>query len=113
MDGKAGKLFSGLGGSFCDLCLASKEDAHDIEHVSEGFKINCTISDTKAIWDMLVDADGMEIQKAPKDYEIRKVVTTKPIQQVNAPIFSVLHTVLRNFDVWAHIYLQQFHAGQY
>ena len=74
LDGKAGKLFSGLGGSYCDMCTVSKEDAKVVENIRNGFPINRNIDDAHSIYEMLVEVDDDNtsyIRKSKNDYEIR------------------------------------------
>ena len=39
LDGKAAKLYTGLGGAYCDLCNYSKDDCENIAVIHLGFTI--------------------------------------------------------------------------
>ena len=43
LDGKAAKLYTGLGDAYCDLCLYSKQECADISIVVVGFTITRSI----------------------------------------------------------------------
>jgi len=53
LDGKAVKLYTGLSGSYCDLCCYSKEDCLDRSLVESGFTITRNIHDVLSIFNEL------------------------------------------------------------
>lgn len=92
-------IFSGAGGSFCDTCSLSKEACSTISSVEAGFVIDRSVQENKAIYDRLVDQDGV-LLKERGDYPIRKGVTTSPKTQINAPTWQMLHGLLRGCECW-------------
>lgn len=99
LDGKAAKLYTGLGGSYCDLCCFSKEQCLDRNVVAHGFNITRDIDDIMTIFNELVNENGTIIT-ARNDYETRGGLTTKPITTNQVLSEQVLHALLRNFDHW-------------
>ena len=97
MDRKAANLYTGLGGSYCDLCTYSKEDCLDQTLVVEGFTITRDIEDIQAIFEELVQDDGT-VEKHKNDYATRQGVTTEPIATNSVVSQQVLHALLRTFD---------------
>ena len=78
LNGKAAKLYTGLGGSYCDLCCYSKEECLDRNLVERGFSITCTIDDLLSLFNELANEEG-NIFVSKNDYATRKGLTTKPI----------------------------------
>ena len=76
IDGKMHTIVSGLGGAFCCLCTMSKEQCHDADFVSSGFKVDRSLEDTLQICD-----DGMHLaeNRNKYGYDQRKGVTQLPI----------------------------------
>ena len=58
MDMKAAHLYLGLGGTYCDLCDATREAGRDPKRVEEGFEITRNVTDLLTIFDDLVQEDG-------------------------------------------------------
>ena len=97
MDRKAANLFTGLGGSYCDLCKYSKGECLDKNLVEEGFQITRDIEEINSIFEELVQDDGI-VRKSKDDYAIQQGVTTKPIATRSVISQQVLHALLRCFD---------------
>ena len=97
MDRKAANLYTGLGGSYCDLCTYSKEACLNQTLVEEGFTITRDIDNILAIFEELVQDDGT-LEKHKNDYATRQGVTTKPIATNSVVSQQVLHALLRTFD---------------
>lgn len=99
LDGKAVKLFNGLGGAYCDLCHFSKNQCTDKELILVGFRITRNINEVQNFFadkDNL-DEDGQVIKKAG-DYWWRIGITQRPITEQSIHSTPVLHTLLRTFD---------------
>ena len=96
MDRKAANLYTGLGGSYCDLCTYSKEACLNQTLVEEGFTITLDIDNILAIFVELVQDDGT-LEKHRNDYAARQGVTTKPIATNSVVSQQVLHSLLRTF----------------
>ena len=75
MDMKAAHLYLGLGGAYCDLCHATREDCHNPEIVEAGFEITRNITELHTIFNDRVQEDGT-VQKSRNDYAERAGVTT-------------------------------------
>ena len=99
LDGKAVKLYTGLGGSDCDLCCYSKGECLDRNLVEQGFTITRNIEDLLSICNELAGVVG-NIVTAKNDYPTRAGLTTKPIVTNEVVSGQVLHSLLRNFDHW-------------
>ena len=99
MDRKAAQLYTGLGGSYCDLCSYSKEECLQEDIVKEGFKITRSIQEINSIFEELANEDG-DIVRGKNDYAVRKGVTKKPIATGEVISQQVLHALLRTFDHW-------------
>ena len=99
LDGKAAKIYNGLGGAYCDLCQLPKVDSNDLEIIEAGFSIDRTKSDIDNFFDDPdnIDEDG-NIVKRVNDYLIRLGITQKPIAEHMVLSTQVLHTLLRTFD---------------
>ena len=99
LDGKAAKIFSGLGGAYCDLCHVSKEDCADPELIQIGFRITRDINEVHNFFadEKNLDEDGQVIKKSG-DYWWRSDITQKPIADQQVHSAPVLHTLLRTFD---------------
>ena len=97
-DRKAANIMLGVGGAYCDLCTAPKEHCCIITRVQHGFEINRTVENSHAIFEELVQDDGVTVTKARGDYSGRTGVTTKPIVEQNIWSVQVLHLLLRSFD---------------
>ena len=99
LDGKAAKLYTGLGGSYCDLCCYSKEECLDRNLVERGFSITHTIDDLLSLLNELADEES-NIFVSKNDYTTRKGLTTKPIATNEVVSGQVLHSLLHTFDHW-------------
>ena len=99
LDRKAAELYTGLGGSYCDLCEYSKEQCLQRDIVEGGFEITRDIDSINQIFIDLVDDDGA-ICKVAGDYAIRGGVTNQPIAKHDVFSFQVLHALLRTFDTY-------------
>ena len=97
LDRKAADLFTGLGGSYCDLCEFSKEQCLQKDIVECGFEITRDIETLNRIFDDLVNDDGV-VEKSSGDYDTRSGVTNQPIAKHDVFSFQVLHGLLRTFD---------------
>lgn len=99
LDGKAAKLYTGLGGAYCDLCHLSKKDSADSDIIEGGFRITRDISE---VIDFFADEDNTDedgqVKKKKDDYETRAGITQKPIADQQVLSTQVLHTLLRTFD---------------
>lgn len=99
LDRKAANLFSGLGGSFCDVCTCSKADSTNIVLIIIGFPINRSVENVRQIYDMLVDENG-DVLRKNNDYDVRQGVTSCPVTEIEAPSIQVVHKCLRGFDTY-------------
>ena len=86
MDRKTANLYTGLGGSYCDLCHVAKHDGGRREIGEQAFAITRDIAQIHAIFDELSNENG-EIRTTTNDYAIRQGVTTRPI--TTNPVRSV------------------------
>ena len=100
LDRKAANMFNATGGSYCNLCLLSKEEARDPEKVKAGMPITRSLLHTHEILEFLCDEEG-EIKIASGDYGVRFGVMGLPINQVDCKDVQVLHTSLRTMDTFA------------
>ena len=99
LDGKAAKLYTGLGGAYCDLCNYSKDDCENIAVIHVGFTITRKIKDTIDFFAEHSNEQG-EVIKSGGDYYERGGACHNPIQREEVKINSmpVLHSLLRCFD---------------
>ena len=97
LDGKAAKLYTGLGGAYCDLCSFSKEECINRDQITQGFNITRDINDIINYFNDNVDEDGNVIT-AKGDYKQRGGVTTGPIATNQVISTQILHSMLRTFD---------------
>ena len=100
LDRKAANIFNATGGSYCNLCLWSKEEARDLERVKAGMPITRSLIHTHEILEFLCDEAG-ELKIRNGDYGERYGVMGQPINQVDCPDVQVLHTSLRTMDTFA------------
>ena len=103
LDGKAAKLYTGLGGAYCDLCHFSKSDCADPDITEIGFTISRDINQIIDFFAENVDETGNEIIKKAGDYNIRGGVTQRPIAEHQVLSTQVLHTLLRTFDHFMNV----------
>ena len=82
-DLKLKKTWSGLGGADCILCTSRQEDWKNVEEINNGFPITRVAEETMLLFEQLSVEGGGEILKSPKDYLIRKGLTTKPLTTDN------------------------------
>ena len=97
LDGKAAKLFTGLGGAYCDLCHYSKADCADQTFIQFGFRITRDIDKIINYVEENADEEG-NIPRKQNDYATRAGITQKPIATHQVNSLQVLHTLLRTFD---------------
>ena len=97
LDRKAADIFTGLGGSYCDLCDFSKEQCLQKDIVQNGFEITRDIETLNSIFEKLVSEDGV-LKRTPGDYDTRSGMTNQPITEHDVFSFQVLHGLLRTFD---------------
>ena len=97
LDGKAAKLYTGLGGAYCDLCSFSKEKCINRDLITQGFNITRDINDIIDYFNDNVDEDGNVIT-ANGDYKKRGGITTGPIATNQVIFTQVLHSMLQTFD---------------
>ena len=100
LDRKAANIFNATGGSYCNLCLWSKEEAKDIDRVKAGMPITRSILHTQEILQFLCDEEG-ELIIRNNDYSERFGVMGQLINQVDCPDSPVLNTVLRTMNTFA------------
>ena len=72
IDGKMHTTISGLGGTFCCLCTKSKEQCHNVDFISSGFKVDRSLEDTLEICEKDMH---LEENRKKEDYDVRKGVT--------------------------------------
>ena len=97
LDGKAAKLFTGLGGAYCDLCHYSKADCANLTFIQFGFRITRDIEQIINYVEENADEEG-NIPRKQGDYAARTGITQKPIATHQVNSLQVLHTLLRTFD---------------
>ena len=97
LDRKAAKLFTGLGGAYCDLCHYSKADCANLTFIQFGFRITRDIEQIMNYVDENADEEG-NIPRKQGDYDARAGITQKPIATHQVNSLQVLHTLLRTFD---------------
>ena len=99
LDGKAAKLYTGLGGAYCDLCHISKENSARSDLIDRGFTITPDISEITNFFadNTNIDDEG-NVKKKKNDYATRIGITQKPIADHQVLSTQVLHTLLRTFD---------------
>ena len=104
LDGKAAKLYTGLGGAYCDLCNYSKDDCENIAVIHVGFTITRKIKDTIDFFADHSNEQG-EVIKSGGDYYERGGACHNPIQREEVKINSmpVLHSLLRCFDHYMQV----------
>ena len=107
IDTKTIKAATGLTGAYCTSCTVSSTQAHDVEGIRNGFKINRTLREVEDLFNELcvLDVDGNEhISKNVADYNKRKGVCMKPITRYE--MFSnitVLHSYLNSLSFFQRI----------
>ena len=94
IDGKMHTTISGLGGAFCCLCTKSKEQCHDVDFISSGFKVDRSLEDTLEICEKDMH---LEENRKKEDYDVRKGVTQLPITTEDINNMHPLHNLLRCF----------------
>ena len=94
-DGKMHASLQGTGGAFCQMCMFSKSNCHDIEYVVNGFPVDRTIDNMHTIFSHLSNGGESPVTKKEDDYDTRAGVTAKPIthRELNTSI-SVTHAWL-------------------
>ena len=102
MDMKAARLYTGLGGAFCDFCEFSKEQCQDVDVVVNGFQITRNIEDLRCLFEDLCQDDG-SVAKSANDYELRKGLTSEPIPIHEVLSVQVLHALLGCTRQFMHI----------
>ena len=94
IDGKMHTIISGLGGAFCCLCTKSKEQCHDVDIISSGFKVDRSLDDTL---DICENNLHLEENRKKEDYDVRRGVTQEPITTEDINNMHPLHNLLRCF----------------
>ena len=116
VDTKMIKMITGLTGAYCTSCTISEADAHKIDNIKQGFKINRSIEKMKNLYEeiSLLDDDGVEfIPKSRKDYEKRKGLCMKPISKADVcSNITVLHSYLNALSFFERL-LYCLNAGVY
>ena len=78
-DGKMVTNILNCGGSYCTMCIKSREECHDEETLKAGFVID---RDLESICDLalsLTDPDTGEVVKRKGDYSTRQGVCGEPL----------------------------------
>lgn len=83
LDGKMITTLTNSGGAYCQLCIATEEEAHDLEHVVAGFTINKTMQMIQEVAAMLDKGDGT-VRKKKGDQKIRLGVCGDPLTDLDA-----------------------------
>lgn len=86
---------SGIHGAYCALCTSTREDANDIRNIRNGFKINRSLEEMKAVCEKNLH---LEENRKKNDYGERLGVTNTAITIEPLNGISPLHTSLRSFD---------------
>ena len=97
IDRKATDAVLSVGGSYCDLCLLSKEEAHETGCIPD-LAVVRTLESIKQIAENLPkDSDG-NLKTRKGDYGTRQGVMRAPITQHEIESVQALHMVLRTAD---------------
>ena len=97
-DGKMVGLIVGDTGAFCHYCKHTRQSAHDINNILQGFKIDKTMSECMATWKSLEEGDILYDDPA-RHGQVHKPLTETPVN-----FFSITHMKMRSLDNVLKIY---------
>ena len=92
VDGKMVSLLVGDSGAYCHLCTCNRSDANDLQHITDGFKINKSYESCKEAWEKL-QSGTISYSSAEREGMCHENIIKSDLH-----CCSVLHFKLRSLD---------------